>query len=146
MALSQPPVAVIRQTNSSEIINVQDVNSSNRYLAGEYDVEVLTIPETEFRGVEIKPNELKNLMVPAAGTASILFGEEGSASLYTTQLSRWKKIYDWGNVSSNTYEINVQPGEYDVVFIPKEKRQSEYTQTRHFKIITSGVSRISFKQ
>jgi Ca-activated chloride channel family protein len=146
MALSQPPVAIIRQANLPEIINVQDINSTNRYLVGEYDIEVLTIPETEFRGFEIKPNELKNLMIQAAGTASILFGEEGSASLYTTQLSRWKKIYDWGNVSSSTYEINIQPGEYDVVFIPKEKRQSEYTQTRHFKILTGGVTRISFKQ
>jgi Ca-activated chloride channel family protein len=146
MALMQPPTCVVRQANKTEIINVQEFGSTYRYLAGEYDIEILSLPETEFRGVDVKPNETKNIVLPAAGTVSIFIADPGLVSVYTTQLNRWKKIYDFGNVISNSYELNLQPGEYDVVFIPKEKRESEYTQTQHFKITSGGVSRISFKQ
>jgi Ca-activated chloride channel family protein len=146
MALSYSPKCVIRQANKPQIINVQDFGSTYRYITGDYDIEVLSLPETEFRGIEVKANETKNLVLPAAGTASIFIAEPGLASVYTTQLNRWKKVFDFGSVVSNSYELNLQPGEYDVVFIPKDKRQSEYTQTRHFKITTGSVSRISFKQ
>jgi len=145
-ALTMPPPCVIRQANKTEIINVQEFGSTYKYLTGEYDIEVLSLPETEFRGVELKANETKNIVLPAAGTVSIFIAEPGLASVYTTQLNRWKKIYDFGNVVSNSYELNLQPGEYDVVFIPKDKRQSEFTQTRHFKIPSGGVTRVSFKQ
>ena len=146
MALYTPPQCVIRQTNKTEIVNVQEFGSMNRYLSGEYDLEILSLPTIEMRGVLLKPSETKTINLPAAGTLSVFFEEAGLASVYSNEMTRLKKIYDWGDVASNTYELNLQPGEYDVVFYPSNRRGSDYTATKHFKIQTGQVSRVSFKK
>ncbi len=146
MALSTPPKCVVRQVNKTEIVNVQEFGDVNRYLSGEYDLEILCLPPVEFRGVMIKPSETKNINLPAAGTLSVFFEDAGLASVYTMEMNRWKKVFDWNQVNATTYELNLQPGEYDVVFYPNSRRQSDYTQTKHFKIQTGQVSRVSFRK
>ncbi len=146
MALSMPPKCVVRQVNKTDIVNVQEFGDINRYLSGEYDLEILCLPPVEFRGVMIKPSETKNINLPAAGTLSVFFEDAGLASIYTMEMNRWKKVFDWNQVNATTYELNLQPGEYDVVFYPNSRRQSDYTQTKHFKIQTGQVSRVSFRK
>jgi Ca-activated chloride channel family protein len=144
-ALQQVPMAVIRQAGKPLIINVQDLNSSNKYLSGNYDIEVLTLPSISLHGVAIKPSETKNISIPTAGTAAIFFPTQGLASIYNTVLTRWEKVYDWGKIAPQTVEVNLQPGEYDIVFKPENKRGSEYTQTKHLIIESGKLARIVFK-
>ena len=76
----------------------------------------------------------------------MFFEEGGLVSVFNTDLNRWKKVYDWGQLSANNYELNLQPGEYDLVYFPNNKRESEYTQTKHFKIQTGQVTQLSFRK
>ena len=145
-ATSTPPTCIIRQVNKTDIVNVQDFGSMNRYLIGEYDLEILCLPKVEMRGVLIKADETKIISLPAAGTLTVFFEDGGLASVYNTELNRWRKVFDWGQITPNSYDLNLQPGEYDLVYFPNNKRASEYTQTKHFKIQTGKIIQLSFRK
>jgi Ca-activated chloride channel family protein len=130
--------AVIHPAGSDEIVYVQDLNSSIRYLAGEYDIEILSTPRINLRGVLVIPNETKTLNIPAAGTVTLSLLSGGWCSIYTTNsLARWEKIYDAGNAKPGTYTINLQPGEYDIVYKSNNRIGSEQTLTKHIVVESS---------
>ncbi len=135
---------IIRKSNQLEIVNVQDFNSSNKYISGEYDLEILTLPEIEMRGVTITPAETKNIPIPYSGNLSIFFQTTGMASIYTTKINRWVKVYDWESVKAANYEVNLQPGEYDIVFKSSTKAGSENTETKHVVIESGKVAKLKF--
>ena len=145
-AASTPPPCVIRQANKTDIVNEQEFGTMNRYLIGEYDLEILSLPPVEMRGILIKGDETKNVMLPAAGTLTVFFDDGGLASIYNMEMNKWKKVFDWGLVTPNSYDLNLQPGEYNLVYFPSNKRASEYTQTKHFKIQTGQITQVSFKK
>jgi Ca-activated chloride channel family protein len=144
MSLGIPINTVIRKSNQLNIVNVQDFNTSNRYLIGEYDLEILTLPKIDMRGVVIASNETKNIFIPVSGNLSVYFETTGMASIYTMQLNRWVKVYDWGNVKSTSYDLNLQPGEYDIVFKSNNKPNAENTATKHILIESGKVVRLKF--
>ena len=45
---------LIKNKNENNILNVQKMNSSKRYLVGEYDLEILTLPRIYFKNISIK--------------------------------------------------------------------------------------------
>lgn len=130
--------AVVHPTGSNEIVYVQDLNSSIRYLAGEYDLEILTLPRINLRGILVIPNETKTLNIPAAGTLNLSLLSGGWCSIYTVNsLQRWEKIYDAGNAKGGAYTLNLQPGEYDIVYKSNNRIGSEQTITKHI-VVESG--------
>jgi len=142
MAIGIPVSCVVRKSNQVDIVHVQDFNGSNKYLTGEYDLEILSLPEIEMRGVLIGSNETKNITIPASGNLNVFFQTTGMASIYTTKLNRWQKVYDWGNVKTGAYELNLQPGEYDIVFKSSTKIGSESTYTKHVVMESGKVIRV----
>lgn len=130
--------AVIHPSGSNEIVYVQDLNSNIRYLAGEYDLEILTTPRINLRGILVVPNETKTLNIPAAGTLTLNLLSGGWCSIYNVNnLQRWEKIYDAGNAKGGTYTINLQPGEYDIVYKSNNRIGSEQTITKHIVVESS---------
>lgn len=130
--------AVVHPTGSNEIVYVQDLNSSIRYLAAEYDLEILTTPRINLRGVLVIPNETKTLNIPAAGTLMLSLLSGGWCSIYTVNnLQRWEKIYDAGNAKGGAFSLNLQPGEYDIVYKSNNRIGSEQTITKHI-VVESG--------
>jgi Ca-activated chloride channel family protein len=130
--------AVIRATGNNEIVYVQDLNSTIRYLAGEYDLEILTLPRINLRGVLIVPNETKTLNIPSPGTLTLSLLSGGWCSIYSTNnLARWEKIYDAGNAKPGTYNVSLQPGEYDIVYKSNNRIGSEQTLTKHIVVESS---------
>lgn len=130
--------AVVHPSGSDEIVYVQDLNSNIRYLAGEYDLEILTTPRINLRGILVVPNETKTLNIPAAGTLNLSLLSGGWCSIYTiNNLQHWEKIYDAGNAKGGTYALNLQPGEYDIVYKSNNRIGSEQTITKHI-VVESG--------
>lgn len=143
--IGNTPVCVIRKANTTEIVNVQECNSTIKYLVGNYDLEILTTPKIDLHDVPIKPGENKNITIPSAGTISVSLPVQGFLSIYQTNLNRWEKVYDWGKISAQSHELNLQPGEYDIVYKPENKSGSEYTQTKRIKVNSGKLLNVIFK-
>lgn len=137
--LRKVPV-IIRKQNSTTTLTVQELNSTERYLTGKYDLEVLTLPRIELFDVAVDQSKTTTVQIPRPGIVTLVDNAPGFGSIYSTGNSDLKWVCNLDeNLTKET--IVLQPGSYKVVFRPKNSRESIYTIEKDFSIV-SGESNI----
>lgn len=131
---------VIKKDGEHQTLHVQNTNTTQKYLTGKYDIEVLTIPRFQIENVEIKQSELTSITLPSTGIANIILPSKGYGGIYQFKENIWEQIY---SINENTEKLNLHllPGNYKVVFRSKAAKQYMYTKEQNFKII-SGKSEL----
>jgi Ca-activated chloride channel family protein len=126
--------AIVRKHYEMQTLNIQGFNSTERYLVGKYDLEILTLPRTYVENVDISQSKTTTVEVPQPGIASFISTTYGYGSIYWDDGDKIKWIY---NLDDNTTRETVilQPGRYRVVFRPKTAKESIYTVSKQFEII-----------
>ncbi len=136
--INQKNVSVIvRKSKEMETLNVQKVNSTDKYIIGKYDVEILTLPRIKINNVEIKQSYTTTLNIPASGIATFAYSATGYGSVYLLKGETMEWVY---NLKTNTRKesINLQPGTYKVVFRSKNANQTLFTKEKTFKVTSRG--------
>lgn len=123
---------------TQKTLNVQLVNTEQKYLAGTYDIEVLTLPRIIKNNVVIKGNETLKLDVPLAGTLQIVSGRNGIAGVFMQQGDQLIQVYDFGKLEPKQ-SLYLQPGKYIFITRWDDKKASEHTEEMKFEI-TSGMT------
>ncbi|HRW63500.1 MAG TPA: VWA domain-containing protein [Bacteroidales bacterium] len=129
---------LIKKAGEKETIHIQENNSTEKYLVGNYDLEVLTIPRIYINNLEIQANTTTKVQIPKPGIASFSLSAPGFASLYseTTDTLIWIYNLDKKETRQN---LIMQPGDYRIVYRAKNAKQSIYTINKRFTI-KSGSS------
>jgi Ca-activated chloride channel family protein len=131
---------IIREHNKMQTLNVQDFNSTERYLVGKYDLEILTTPRINLENVDVAQSKTTTLSIPRPGLVTLISTYQGFGSLYNSSDGKLAWIYNLdNNVTKET--IILQPGKYKVVFRPKNSKESIYTIEKEFSVV-SGESSI----
>ena len=65
-----------------QTINVQEINSSETYLVGKYDIELLTLPRKKFYNVEVNQNTKTTYTIDNPGVANIILPAKGYGGIY----------------------------------------------------------------
>ena len=133
------PVAVlVRRAGKPAVIHTQTITGRETYLAGEYDLEILTLPRIR-RKVEILPDQTTTLNIAAPGVLNINTNVTGHGSLYVInndQTQRWVL-----NISGKPREtMGIQPGQYKLVFRAENALGSKFTKIYTFEI-KSGTTK-----
>tara|TARA_R110002072_G_scaffold150586_11_gene299090 strand:- start:790 stop:2136 length:1347 start_codon:yes stop_codon:yes gene_type:complete len=128
---------VIRKKNDKQILHVQDFNTSEKYLAGTYDIEILSLPRY-IQEVIIDPFKTTTVSIPPPGILSLSSSSSGYGSIMMQEGNEWKWIYDLSS-ETNRQSIIIQPGNYRVVFRSKTSKNTEYSITKKFSI-NSGTT------
>ncbi len=129
---------IVRKKNEMSTMNIQDFNTSERYIVGKYDLEILTLPRIYLEDVEVSQSKTTTVQIPVPGIATIQCNSVGYGSVYLEKNNEMELIY---SMAENTVRENLslQPGSYRVVFRPKNSQLSLYTIEKKFTI-TSGNS------
>jgi Ca-activated chloride channel family protein len=130
--------AIVRQKGELQTLNIQDFGEAQRYLIGEYDVEVLTLPRIYINNVNIAQSKTTTVQIPNPGIVTIISNAPGYGSILIEE----KNKLNWvTSISENTVKESVvlQPGNYRIVFRPKNSQSSIYTIEKSF-VVTSGNS------
>lgn len=132
--------AIIKRRNGSQTIHVQNFNTSEKYITGSYDVEILTLPRYK-ESITIKQSTNTTLSIPKPGLASIISTSQGYGSIYVEKENRleWVCNLDDKKTQQSYY---LQPGYYRVVFRPKNSKQSIYTIDKKFEIFSGSSNSI----
>jgi Ca-activated chloride channel family protein len=127
---------IVRKKGDSKTLHVQQFNTTTRYLTGNYDLEVLCLPRMIIENVNIAQSKTTTVQIPNPGMATLQMTSSGYGSLFVEKDNKLTWIY---NLSENTTRESVllQPGNYRVVFRPKNSKESVYTIEKSFRI-TSG--------
>jgi len=133
-----PPQCIVRKTGSDEILYVQDFNSSRKYLTGEYDLEILTLPRIEKYGVKLQQSQTQSIHVPMPGTVTVAPSQLMVVQLFIKENNSLKKVYDFYGMK-NPQTLKLQPGEYILIYRPDKGKRSNLTQQKNFSIQSNKV-------
>lgn len=141
----QPVQCLVREQGSNEILYVQDANSTLKYLTGKYDLEILTLPRIETFGVLIEQGKTNTIKIPMPGTLNVYANQTGQCSVMSVVNGKVEKVFDFYSVDAgSTQTLQLQPGDYQVIYRPDKGKQSILTQTTNVTIFSSKTSAIKF--
>jgi Ca-activated chloride channel homolog len=133
---------IVRQQGKMETINVQYFDMKEKYLVGNYDLEVLTMPRLRVDNIRIDQSTTTTIEIPAPGTLHIQYPSSGFGSLYVMRGNEPELFYNL-NTTSNQEMLNLLPGRYLAVFRAKFHNRSFYTQERYFTIESLKTTRLN---
>ncbi len=129
---------IIRKSGDKKIVNVEHLDVTTKYLVGEYDMEILTLPRTKIKGIQVSQDKKTSLQIPNPGMASITSVYPGVGGVFEIRNGRMNKIYSFGGGVLRDV-LAMQPGSYKAIFRPNKATQSELTIEKTF-IIESDKS------
>ncbi|MFL5762703.1 MAG: vWA domain-containing protein [Bacteroidia bacterium] len=132
------PSCIIRKSGESQTLHVQTLNTTEKYIVGKYDLEILTLPRIKLDKVDVAQSKTTFIEIPQSGIVTIAKPTEGPGSLYLEENNKLVWVCNLNSALTNE-TIVLQPGKYRVEFRPKNARESIYTIEKRFKI-ESGIS------
>lgn len=134
--------ARIMEAGKSETINVQTMNSTDKYIVGKYELEVLTLPRT-YITIDVNQSSTTNVDITAPGffaykTANLISGQVFTINDNGT--FTWICNLDANNLSGNW---QLQPGRYKVVYRPKASKSTIFTTEKEFRILSNKTTSIN---
>lgn len=132
---------IVRQRGKAQTLNVQQNGSTEKYLVGNYDLEILSIPRVSVENIKIEQSVTTNIEIPRPGIANFSLASSGFGSIYVETQDTLKWVY---NLDQNMTQQNIimQPGDYRVVYRPKNTKQSVYTTNKKFTIKSGSSQKI----
>lgn len=119
--------AVIRNIVTGDILNVQNFNTAQKYIAGHYAIEILTLPRIELADFEIKPAQVNEVTIELPGFLDITARDNMRYSIFVQKNGKMEKIYE-DEIVNSTQEIALQPGDYIIVYRSNTKKRTENTK------------------
>jgi Ca-activated chloride channel family protein len=114
-------------------LNVQALNSTQKYLVGSYDVEIFTLPRS-YQTIEISQSKTTIINVVASGTLNYTAKKSLIGQIFT---DKGAQTFEWVcdlKEGANKGLWNLQPGSYKVVYREKDQKSTAYTREKNFKI------------
>jgi len=73
---------IVRREGSMETINVQEIDQSERYITGTYDLEILSLPRFKASNIKIMQSHTTTVDIPVPGIAVLQKAVRGYGSLF----------------------------------------------------------------
>lgn len=128
---------LIKDTSDQSVIHVQDINSIQKLLVGEYDLELLTLPRIKFDGTKIRQSKRTIIEIPQPGNVNIKFPATGYGCIYAIDGDQQNWVCPL-NTSEPICQMVLQPGKYKLVYRSTRSRRAAYTVVKDFRI-SSGL-------
>lgn len=124
---------IVQKPGLSEILNVQKVNESQKYLTGFYNIEVLTIPRLKIDNLEIKQSSTSTIQIPEPGLITFEAASSAYGAIYKLNGSNFEMVYRL-NTETRIQTLPILPGTYRVISRPKNAKESAFTSNIEFTV------------
>ncbi len=130
---------IVRKGGEMRTLNVQDFNTTEKYLVGKYDIEILTLPRYIQNDVEINQSYTTKIAIPPPGIATINLGVTGYGAIFLERGDKLEWVYNLTEGESRQ-NVVLQPGNYVLIFRPGASKASIYTKEKKFSISSGSTS------
>ena len=140
---SKDVAVIVRQSGSSEVVNVQELNKSEKYIVGKYDLEILTKPSLKIENVEVGQSATTTIEIPQSGQLTLNKGKQiliGSIFVKDSEETKWVCNLEEGQMIET---LSLLPGQYMVVVRAKNATDAAKTQIKEFKIESKKTTSIN---
>ncbi|MFY0643411.1 MAG: VWA domain-containing protein [Bacteroidia bacterium] len=136
--------ALIKDPKTGEIYEVQSFNTTQKYLIGDYDIEILSLPRIEQDNVEVAQSKTTTLHIQQPGKLNLVSRKslEGSLFHYKNGHLTLLKPLEFNGTQSITI---LQPGKYVFVYRETAVKETIKTKTVSFEIGSGEVKYINIR-
>lgn len=131
--------AIVRKNGEMQTLNLQDFNRTEKYIMGNYDLEILSLPRLYFNNINIFQSKTTTIEIPQSGSVTIMKPSEGPGSVYVEENNQLKWVCNIKDFLTQE-TIPLQPGNYRVMYRPKNAKSTIYTVERKFKIDSGATT------
>lgn len=132
--------SVVRKSGDMQTLNVQLMNTTEKYIVGKYDLEILTLPRTYINGIKIDQSKTNTIEIPNAGMLSIKSLESGDGCIMQEKNGKVEWVVNLGVSTMQTYYL--QPGNYRMEWRSKSLKGSIYTIEKKFTIRSDQETKV----
>ncbi len=129
---------IIRKAGDMNTLDVMSFKDTRKLIVGKYDLEILTLPRTNLKAVDIAQSHTTTVKIDEPGTVNFQLPLQGVASILMEEKGQMVWVC---NLSENSQQevIRLQPGKYKAVFRGKGVRETLFTIEKNF-IVQPGTS------
>jgi len=127
--------AIVRQKDSSETLFAQGLNQKMRYLIGNYDLEILTLPRTYIYDVNVEQSHTTTVEIPEPGVLTYRTPTPGYGAILVEENNELTFVIQL-DPNSVHQSFNLQPGRYRLVYRSKGSKESLFSIEKEFEIIS----------
>lgn len=131
------PTTLIRKEGEMITLNVQDFGKVEKYIVGNYDLEILTLPRIYLKKIEIKQSTTNTILIPNSGCVIFNKREKGYGSIYIDDGKNVIWVCNFNSALQNEI-IYLQPGKYKILFRFDFNKETLKTISKNFEV-KSGV-------
>ncbi len=133
---------VIRQKSNPATLNVQPLNTTEKYITGTYDIEILTLPRILLSDLQVEQSKTTLVEIANAGILQIRCLEAGDGSILVRRNNKLEWVCNLSQQTQQTYHL--QPGTYVTAWRARSLRGSIYTIEKTFTILPDQQTQIDF--
>ncbi len=132
---------IVKQSGVGKTLNVQLVNTKNKYLIGKYSIEVLTIPRLVIDDIEITQSKTSTIKIPKPGLITFAGSANAYGAIYKIEGNELIWIYNI-NTEVKIQTIAMLPGNYEIITRPKNAKESVFTSEIKFTVKSGETQKI----
>lgn len=132
----------IYPTGKGLTLNTQIIGSTDKYIVGNYELEILTLPRIH-QTVQISQSSTTTIDIEAPGQLAYTTSKPIVAQLFVETVQGhfdWVCNLDQQSVSGS---LMLQPGSYKVVYRQKQLKSTSYTTEKSFRIQSNKTTSIN---
>lgn len=137
-----PVLARIYKKTDQLTLNTQSVGTTDKYIVGSYEVEILTLPRI-YQAVEVSQSTTQTIDLAAPGQFSYSATKAITAQLFVIRENGTPEWVCNLDMNSTKGLLFLQPGNYRVVYRQKQLRSTTYTTEKNFKIQSNKTTSIN---
>lgn len=131
---------VVRKGGDMQTIHVQQLNTTEKYIVGNYDLEILTLPRTYISSNQIEQSKTKSVDIASAGLLSVKSLESGDGCIMQEKNNKVEWVCNLTTATQQSFYL--QPGNYRIEWRSKSLRGSIYTIEKKFNIRSDQETKV----
>ena len=136
------PAILVKQPGHSETVNIQYLNKKVKYIAGKYDIDILTLPAAHLKDFEIRASHENSIQIESPGILVVQKNFRVFGTIYRLEKGEQMFVTRLNPEQAGQESFYLQPGKYRLVYRSRFQNQSIFTVTEDFGISSLKTTRI----
>ncbi len=133
---------IVRQAGQGLTLNAQTFGSTEKYLVGKYDIEVLCLPRLYFNNIEIQQSKTNTIKIPEPGIANFSMPSPGFGCLYVIRNGKQEWVCNLNQIIRTV--LKLQPGDYLAIYRTGLATKMDMSISKTFKVFSGRSVIIDF--
>ncbi len=136
--------AILINDTTGNLVNVQYLNNSVKYIAGKYNIEILTLPPVQIKGFEIVADNVNKIGIDPPGILVVQKNIRVYGAIFRIEKEGQRFVVGLNENSARQEKFYLQPGKYRIVYRSRFQNQSIFSVTKDVAVKSNESTTVRF--